>query len=360
MRDFRRGGKVLRRGFGSLPDKVALVALGGYGRGEMCPYSDVDILLLYPDGKETPRLAEFRKSFAEEMLYPLWDLGFKVGHASRTVRQALEEADKEPKSKNALLESRLICGDPAPLKRFLRKFRPLYRNRNPEDYIARQIELQRERRKKYGDSIYMQEPDIKNGVGGLRDFQNALWMDKIKFDGGDLNSLRRHGVLSEDRSAQFLEAYDFLLRARNELHFLARRATDLLALDRQPVIAENLGYRQEDLFERVEAFMRDYYAAAKTILRTAHVVEDRIVRRNMPIRSDRFCLREAIEARRHHRVRHLDGFILADGVLSAGSPRFSKRIRSGFCGFSASPSNTGLASTSTSRSGSRNPGTCSW
>ncbi|MFP4358746.1 MAG: [protein-PII] uridylyltransferase [Puniceicoccaceae bacterium] len=317
---FDAAGEVLRPGFPGLAEKIALVALGGYGRGEMCPYSDVDVLLLYPDGKETARLAQFQKAFAEEMLYPLWDLGLKVGHASRTVRQALEEAEAEPKSKNALLESRFICGDPALLRRFLRKFRPLYHNRNPEDYIVRQIELQRERRKKYGDSIYMQEPDIKNGVGGLRDFQNALWMDRIKFDGGHLESLCRHGVLSEDRSAQFLDAYDFLLRVRNELHFLARRATDLLSLDRQPVIAENLGYRQEDPFVRVEAFMRDYYAAAKTILRTAHLVEERIVRRNMPIRSDRFCLREAIEARRHQPVRQIDGFTLANGVLSAAKP----------------------------------------
>lgn len=302
---------------GHFPGTVALVALGGYGRGEMCPFSDVDILLLYPDGRGDAANEGLQKVFTEEMLYPLWDIGLKVGHASRTVSQALEEAQREPKSKNALLESRLVRGNAQAYRRFVRRFRPLYHRKQPEAYIETQIETQRERRKKSGDSIYMQEPDIKNGVGGLRDFQNALWMSRIKYDGGDLETLRKHEVLSPERADAFLASYDFLLRVRNELHFQSRRPTDLLALDRQPVVAENLGYSGADLFARVETFMRDYYAHAKNILRTAHLVEDRILRRNMPIRSDHFGLREVIESRRYHPTRRIDGFLLRDGVLSA-------------------------------------------
>lgn len=314
---FEDAGRTLETAFHRFHKSVTLVALGGYGRREICPYSDVDILILYPDQKETDVFRTYQKAFTEEMLYPLWDLGFKVGHASRTIRQALEEAQKESKSKNAFLECRRVCGSAQTLKHFEKKFRPLYRKRNPELYIESQIRIQRERRRKCGDSIYMQEPDIKSGVGGLRDFQNILWISKIKYDSGDLDTLRKNGVLSGERAAAFLESYDYLMRVRNELHFHSKRANDVLTLELQPAIALNLGYSQKDLVIRVETFMKDYYAHAKNILRTALFVENRILRRNMPIRSDRFCLREAIEARRHHRVRFIDGFVLSDGVLSA-------------------------------------------
>jgi len=313
---FDAAQKIVLSDFPDCANQVALIALGGYGRAEMCPFSDVDIMLLYPGKKDTPRIREYQEAFTEEMLYPLWDLGFQVGHSSRNVKQALEEAAAEHKSKNALLEGRFVCGNPAPFRKLRRKFRPLYHLRNPEEYIVNQIRLQKERRKKYGDSIYMQEPDIKSGVGGLRDFQNALWMSRIKYDGGDLQTLEKNEIISAERAQEFQNSYSFLLRARIDLHFLAGRATDTLSLDRQPTIAKNLGYEQEDIFERVEAFMRDYYAHAKNIIRTASIVEDRIVRRNMPIRSDRFRLCDVIESRRHHPVRHIDGFHLMEGILT--------------------------------------------
>ena len=313
---FDAAQKITKEEFSDCVDQVALIALGGYGRCELCPFSDIDILLLYPGKRKNARLDEFQEVFTQEILYPLWDLGFKVGHSSRNLKQALDEVVAESKSKNAMLESRFVCGNPTPFRKFLRKFRPLYHNRNPEEYIESQIESQRQRRRKSGDSIYMQEPDIKNGVGGLRDYQNALWMSRIKYDAEDLGTLVRKEILTQERADAFVESYSFLLKVRIELHFLANRATDVLTLERQPVIAKNLGYPQEGIFERVEAFMRDYYGHAKNILHTAHYVEDRILRRNLPIRSDHFGLREAIESRRHHPQRHIDGFTLQEGILT--------------------------------------------
>lgn len=317
---FDAAQRLTRDRFEDCIGDVALIALGGYGRCEVCPFSDIDILLLYPGKRDKGRTQEFQEVFTQEILYPLWDIGFKVGHSSRNIKQALDEAIAEPKSKNALLEARFVCGNPATYRKLLKKFRPIYHRRNPEDYIESQIQTQRERRKKSGDSIYMQEPDIKNGVGGLRDFQNALWMARIKYDSQDLGALVKKGLLSQERAKAFSESYSFLLKVRIDLHFLANRATDLLSLDRQPTVAKNLGYPQEDIFERVEAFMRDYYAHAKNILHTAHHVENRILRRNLPIRSDHFGLREAIESRRHHPSHLIDGFVLQDGILSASHP----------------------------------------
>ncbi|MGE9289364.1 MAG: [protein-PII] uridylyltransferase [Puniceicoccales bacterium] len=314
---FDAAQKLTQEHFQDCVNEVALIALGGYGRREFCPFSDIDILILYPGRRKNARMDEFQEEFTQEILYPLWDLGFKVGHSSRNLKQALEEVAIEPKSKNAMLESRFVCGNPSPFRKFLRKFRPLYHNRKPEEYIESQIQSQRQRRLKSGDSIYMQEPDIKNGVGGLRDFQNALWMSRIKFNAENLSSLVRKGLLTQERADAFVESYSFLLKVRIDLHFLAGRATDILTLERQPVIAKNLGYPQEDIFQRVEAFMCDYYGHAKNILHTAHHVEDRILRRNLPIRTDHFGLRDAIDSRRHHPKRVLDGFALQDGILSA-------------------------------------------
>jgi len=316
---FDAAHRLTRERFPDCVDQVSLIALGGYGRRELCPYSDIDLMVLYPGKRETARMHDFQEVFTEELLYPLWDIGLTVGHSSRNIRQVLDEVAAEPKSKNALLESRFICGNPAIYRNFLKKFRPLYHHRNPERYIEEQIEVQRKRRRKSGDSIYMQEPDIKNGVGGLRDFQNALWMSRIKYDAEKLASLVKKGILTRDRADLFKESYDFLLKVRIDLHFLAERATDVLTLERQPIIAERLGYTQKDIFERVEAFMHDYYGHAKNILRTAYHVENHILRRNLPVKADRFCIREAIESRRHHRRRKIDGFTLQEGVLNARS-----------------------------------------
>jgi len=316
---FEASGKIFGDSYAGFHRTVALLALGGYGRRECSPHSDVDLLILYPDQRENAEFLAFQKGFTEEILYPLWDLGFTVGHASRTIRQTLDEARKEPKSKNAFLESRLICGCRSTFRQFLKRFRPIYHLKHPEEYIRTQVDRQRERRNKSGDSIYMQEPDVKNGVGGLRDFQNALWMSRIKFDGGDLETLRRNHILSEERAAGFLESYDYLVRVRNEMHFHCRRENDVLSLELQPIIGRNLGYLQSDIFDRVEAFMKDYYGHARNILRTALFIEDRILRRDMPLRTDRFGLRDAIQARRLRPQLRVDGFVANDGVLSAAS-----------------------------------------
>jgi len=300
---------------------MAIIALGGYGRGEMCPYSDVDLLLLNPWKKENQDISDFLEKFSAEILYPLWDLGLKVGHSICNIPQAMVEVEAESQSKNALLESRLICGSNPLFRRLLKEFKPHYRKGNPIAYMATQIDKQRQRRTKYGDSIYMQEPDIKNGVGGLRDYQNALWMCKIKYDESSLEPLVKHRILSQNRADEFRASYEFLLRVRNELHFMVKRSSDLLGLDRQPQVAMNLGYMDADTYRRVEAFMKDYYGHAKNILRTAHIVENHILRRKLPIAADRFGFRDAVEARRYRKMRKYDGFVLQDNWLSAGNSK---------------------------------------
>src|SRR5205085_2215839 len=135
---------------------------------------------------------------------------------------------------------------------------------------------QTSRRAKYGDTVFNQEPDIKNSPGGLRDYQNAVWMARVKLDVTAIDDLAVQNYLRAEDVVAFKKAYDFLLRVRNELHFMSARATDVMNLDLQPRIAENLGYKDPAMLARVEAFMQDYYRHAQNIFRVSKLVEERL------------------------------------------------------------------------------------
>ncbi|MGF1449742.1 MAG: [protein-PII] uridylyltransferase [Opitutales bacterium] len=298
-----------------LPE-VGLVALGGYGRCELSPFSDIDLMFLYPNSRYKDRLQSVQQTLTDAVLYPLWDLRLKVGHSSRTIREALEEGHAEIQSRNALLEARLICGSSALFERFKAKFARQLRREDTADYVASRLEDQQKRREKFGGTVYLQEPDIKNGVGGLRDYQNIIWMAHIRVGSGTLDELVKRHYLSKNEQSALETAYDFLLRVRNELHFQSSRATDLLNLEKQPQIAYQLGYVQEDVFRRVEAFMRHYYSHARNIFQISRIVEQRLALTGMPGKAS-VTFREAVQARRAVVRKQLDGFILTDGELQA-------------------------------------------
>jgi len=142
--------------------------------------------------------------------------------------------------------------------------------------VTERLEDQRLRRKKFGGTVFVQEPDIKNGVGGLRDYQNIIWMVRLKLDSGNPEPLLNGDLLRPHEYAEFVRSYDFLLRVRSELHYLSTRPSDLLDIERQPQVASNLGYTETDLFARIERFMRDYYRAARTIYRYSNYLEQRL------------------------------------------------------------------------------------
>lgn len=305
--------------FGSLPCKMAILATGGYGRRELNPHSDIDIMFLYPDKVSDKNFGKFQAVLSEEILYPLWDLGFKVGHASRNAKEAIVEARKEIQSKNAILESRLICGSKPLFDRMYKKFSDFCKKDNSRDYILQRLQDESARHAKSGNTIYLQEPDIKNGVGGLRDYQNILWMANIKHGYRSMSELVQANLLRPDERVAMRDAYKFLLRARTELHLQNRRPTDKLGLEQQPSIAEKLNYPQKDIFQRVEAFMKDYYRAARTIYNTSEMLKERLALSAVQGSQTKITFREALRARQHFPMREIDGFILSDKVLSAES-----------------------------------------
>lgn len=305
-----------RQQHGEPPVPVCLIALGGYGRAELSPLSDVDVMFLYPEAKKTPEIGKFQEHLTNGILYPLWDLKLKIGHSSRTLAEVFAEAGRDIKTKTALLESRLVAGTETLYRNFADAYRKHYLQNDPKAYIIARLEDQGSRRAQHGDTVFLQEPDIKNGVGGLRDYQNALWMSRVRLGITRLEELAEQHYLQPGELRDFQQAYDFLLRVRNELHYMSRHATDVLNLDTQPRLAANLGYPQPVLLERVEAFMQDYYRHAQAIYRISKIIEQRLALTVATGPGLVGSLKNLMLARRSERTKRLDGFLIRGRELA--------------------------------------------
>ena len=261
------------------PDAVtplALIATGGYGRAELCPYSDIDLMFLHDSparsGKNHPHL----EAIVQKVLYMLWDLGLKVGHSTRSIREAIQHANADMQSKTALIESRLIIGDGKLYAQFRKRLITECVRGHENNYIAERMTDQRDRHQKFGDSVYMQEPNVKSGCGGLRDFQNLIWIAFFKYGVTTLGELRQRGFLEASEQNELESAYDFLLRVRTELHYHVNRPLDVLSKALQPAVAFNLGYRERSPSKRIEGFMRDLYTHSRNIFFITRTLEQRL------------------------------------------------------------------------------------
>jgi [protein-PII] uridylyltransferase len=241
-------------------EQMAVVAVGGYGRGEMAPYSDVDLLFLSP-WKLTP----WAESVVESMLYMLWDLRLKVGHASRTVGDCLRQGRDDYTIRTSMLECRFLIGH-APLAQELRdRLRTeLFRN-TASDFIEAKLAERASRHKKQGGQRYVVEPNVKEGKGGLRDLQSLYWIANYVHGTEDGADLVRLGVFTPEEHRIFLRAENFLWAVRNQLHLITGRAMDQLTFDLQVQVAERLGYADRGSRPAVELFMQDYFRHATRV-----------------------------------------------------------------------------------------------
>ena len=244
---------------------LALVALGGYGRGELNPFSDVDVMLLH--GESGRRVSSYIEQMAEQILYLLWDIGFKVGHSTRSIKEAVAQANRDMLTKTAFLESRFLAGDRTLADEFREQFRLKCVAGREREYVELRMQDQAARHSKFGDSVYMQEPHLKNGCGSLRDYQNLLWVSYFREGALSTTYLVGKDWLSESDQKQIEEAYDFLLRVRTDLHYATGRAADVLYLNMQEQIAKRLNYPQQRRQLRSEALMRDVYEHSRNIFR---------------------------------------------------------------------------------------------
>jgi [protein-PII] uridylyltransferase len=239
--------------------QCAVVALGGYGRRELSPHSDVDLLFLH-GGATSPTLA----SFVERTLITLWDAGLMVGHSFRSARDCVSAAREDLHSHTAMAEARLVTGNPALFDALhLRLETSLRGSRAAQQGFAVQMRAQwAERLAHQGGAVCVLEPQVKEGPGGLRDLHSVLWVASALFGCRGMSGLDAPGLLDPVDYAAARQAYDFLLRVRNEAHFTTGRKTDLLTLDLQGELARSLGYRDRGSLLASELLMRDYYRRA--------------------------------------------------------------------------------------------------
>lgn len=242
-------------------EHITLVAVGGYGRGELNPFSDIDIMFLH-DGVLPVTTVE---DIAQKLLYFLWDMRLDVGYSVRKIADCVEMAAADGTVKTALMDSRFLSGS-----------RPLFANltkvifgqilpKSSDSFIKEKVADMKVRRDKYGSTVYLLEPNLKEGEGGLRDLQTAMWVARVKYKFTDLRELIIKGIVNDEELEIYYSALDYLWRIRNELHYFNNRKNDQLTFDAQVHLAGFLGYKDSGRVLAVEDFMRDYYRHANKV-----------------------------------------------------------------------------------------------
>jgi len=259
--------------------RCTIAAQGGYGRRELNPASDIDLLVLYPW-----RVNAYVETVAERILYTLWDTGLTVGHASRTIAACTRLAQKDFKVKTALLDARFLCGDDALYGEFEEAMEAEVLKKNASRFYREKLAENRERHHKYGDSIYLLEPQLKEGPGGLRDIHTAMWLAKVKYKVKGTRELVVKGVINDRELAELEASQDFLFRVRNALHILTGSHQDLLSFEFQDRVAEDLGFREQNGRPVAEPFMKTYFTHASAVQRFSDAVIERVLERPHPYR----------------------------------------------------------------------------
>jgi len=291
-------------------ERLALIAVGGYGRGEMAPHSDVDIGFITPYKPTT-----WTEQVIESMLYALWDLGLKVGHSSRSIDETIRMAKADLTIRTALLEARFVWGDREIYEQCVKRFDAEIMQGTARTFVAEKLAEREARHKQMGDSRYVVEPNVKEGKGGLRDLHTLFWIGKYVNRVRTVAELVDVGLLTKAELSQFQRAENFLWAVRCHMHELSRRAEDRLTFDLQLEVARRMGFTEKRGRSSVERFMHLYFLMAKTVgdltgVFLAHLDD------SMGKRGRRYI--PAMFTRR----RKLDGFVLDRGRLAIPNDDF--------------------------------------
>ena len=243
---------------------VAVIALGGYGRRELFPYSDIDLLILFRE-----EVREAIGPVVDGVLYPLWDTGLDVGHGVRTVGECLEHVADDFYFQVALLDARLLAGSDALFCELQEKYRSAFVDGAREDFVGTMKQFMGSRRKRYGSHSYLLEPNIKESRGGMRDIQAMLWTANVVFGLHDVEAVADAGILLQEEKESFVKSWNMLIRIRNRLHYISRRKNEQLYFEQQEEMAAAFGYQDSPELLAVESFMRDTYGHLQTIAVTS-------------------------------------------------------------------------------------------
>lgn len=247
-----------------LPDAMALCAVGGYGRAELWPASDIDILILLPEA-----LDEASAGQIELLVGSFWDIGLDIGHSVRSIEDCLQEAEKDLTIQTALVEARPLAGDPALFHRMIAEFR---KRIDPQAFYHTKRLEREDRYRRHQESPYSLEPNCKESPGGLRDLQTILWIAQAAGYGNSWRDLKRHGFITYLEEQGLTQRERFLQKLRILLHFCVGRQEDRLLFDHQTAIAERLGFTDQPNRRASEQLMQEYYRAAKTIMQLTEIL----------------------------------------------------------------------------------------
>lgn len=241
-------------------ERMAVVATGGYGRGLMAPESDIDLLFILPY-KQTA----WGEQVAEAILYCLWDMGLKVGHATRSVDESIRQARGDMTIRTAILETRFLTGDKPLYDELVARFDKEVVQGTASDFVTAKLAEREERHRRGGQSRYLVEPNVKDGKGALRDLHTLFWIAKYVYRVRDTSELVERGVFDAQEYRSFRRCADFLWSVRCNLHFYCNRAEERLSFDLQREIAVRLGYTSHPGMQDVERFMKHYFLVAKEV-----------------------------------------------------------------------------------------------
>jgi [protein-PII] uridylyltransferase len=300
-------------------ERMAVIATGGYGRGLLAPGSDVDLLFLLPY-KQTP----WGESVVEYMLYLLWDLGQKVGHATRTVEQCLKLSEADITIRTAILDSRLILGDRALFTELQTRFATQVVRGTAREFIAAKLAERDERHRRTGESRYRVEPNVKDGKGGLRDLHTLHWLAKyIAVGNGERDP---YGMFTPAERSTFRRCEEFLWAIRCHLHFLTGRPEERLTFDVQPALAERLGYaRTRGGLIAVERFMKHYFLVAKDVGDLTTVLCSALEMQQLKTSPTLAAILDPLSWRTRRRIRRMTDFRIDNGRLNVADAHVFER-----------------------------------
>ncbi len=284
---------------------LCMISLGGYGRRELSPYSDIDILFV----QEGELIKDSSQKIVSSILMALWDLNLKLGYATRSLLEAINYANEDMLTKTAMLEMRFLKGDREIFKKLKEQFFKKCIYGKEKKYVSWRLEDLQRMHEKFGKTVFMQEPNIKSGKGGLRDYQNLLWVANVHKKVSYLSQLVELKFLRESERRKLEKSESFLLSVRQEMHDQEKRAQDRLTLRLQGVVATALGYPQRNILKRSEAFMKDYYEKTRDIYLITSLVLER-----MKLLEKRQNLITSFFSRKFN-VEKNDGFLLKNGVI---------------------------------------------
>ena len=312
----------------ALPEDLALIAVGGYGRSEMVPYSDIDIMLLSRGrDKETTESAQ-------SVLYKLWDMGLNISPSFRTLAECLQDSIDDPKTRTAIIDSRFLIGDKKVFEEFGRDIYPKILFKKKRDFVGGILGEVNKRHKTFEGSVYLLEPNIKEGIGGLRDVHTLTWLSKVILKINDMSGLE--AILAKSDYIHLIKAFDFFLKIRLSLHIVSKCRNDVLSFEFQDSVAQLMGFKNTKRFIAAEIMMRLYYKKAEAISGALNRIMNISGRKyvhfplNLSIKKitdDFYLVKNEITVKDKGIFRNIDKIMEAFSIYSASGSKLSDQVK---------------------------------